>query len=155
MGSWSWSQVEASLGSDVSWKWGGVHRSTVGSGVGGSMVVDWGSNDMAGISMVDWSGDDVMRGGNNVVRCSNMVRIRNGSWCISMSVHCWPARVLGDWSGVDWSMSPGGVGPDSRALCADGEDSQQTSNCELRKQRNVNAYPSCHRGSPKLTFILI
>lgn len=112
MGSWSWSQVEASLGSDVSWEWGGVHRSTVGGGVGGSVVVDWGGISVASVSVVDWSGDDVMRCDGNVVRGSNVMSVRDGSWGVSVSVHCGPARVLGDWSVVGWSMSPCGVGPD-------------------------------------------
>lgn len=77
------------------------------------MMVDWGCNNMAGVSVVDWSGDNVMGGNGDVMRSSDVVSIRDGSWGVCVSVHCWPARILGDWSMVDWSMCPCGVGPDS------------------------------------------
>lgn len=112
MGSWSWSQVEASLGSDVSWEWGGVHRSAVGGGVGGAMMVDWSGNNVASISVVHWSSDNVVWCDGNVVWGGNVMGIRDGSWGVGVSVHCGPARVLGDWSVEGWGVSPGGVRPD-------------------------------------------
>lgn len=76
------------------------------------MMVNWGGNNVAGVSVMDWGGNNVVRGNSDVMGSGDVMSIRDGSWGVCVSVHCWPARILGDWS-MDWSMSPCGVRPDS------------------------------------------